>query len=115
MEAIHAYIRASECTHVHAQIRVRVSILCGWLSARCAGSKKRKRVNRNEGIGTGQKEISSSINFLLRSSMGGRGGRGGIKERCKKKRKELVWQVSQVFYVLCENELSICLYTVYRC
>lgn len=46
--------------------------------------------------------------------MGGGGG-GGIKERCKKKRKELVWQVSQVFYVLCENELSICLYTVYRC
>lgn len=56
------------CFRMHTCPDVRVSIACGWLSARCAGSKKRKRVNRNEGIGTEQKEISSSINFLLRSS-----------------------------------------------
>lgn len=95
--------------HTRTQVRVRVSILCGWLSARCAGSKKRKRVNRNEGIGTGQKEISSSINFLLRSSMGEGGGR--IKERCKKKRKELVWQVSMFFVKM--NYRYACI--LYRC
>lgn len=72
--------------------------MCGWLSARCAGSKKRKRVNRNEGIGTEQKEISSSINFLLGKIFNG----AGIKEKKReKKRKE--WKIGLASVGVFEN------------
>lgn len=70
--------------------------MCGWLSARCAGSKKRKWVNRNEGIGTEQKEIS--INFLLGKIFNG----AGIKEK-KRKKKRKEWKIGLASVGVFEN------------
>lgn len=83
--------------------------MCGWLSARCAGSKKRKRVNRNEGIGTEQKEISSSINFLLGKIFNG----AGIKEK-KRKKKRKEWKIGLASVVFSKMRISMLAYRCYR-
>lgn len=83
--------------------------MCGWLSARCAGSKKRKRVNRNEGIGTEQKEISSSINFLLGKIFNG----AGIKEK-KRKKKRKEWKIGLASVVFSKMRISMLEYRCYR-
>lgn len=77
------------CTCIHRVWVVKCS---------CAGSKKRKRVNRNEGIGTEQKEISSSINFLLGKIFNG----AGIKEK-KRKKKRKEWKIGLASVGVFEN------------